>query len=964
MINSPFKFLDSYTKEDHQIFFGRDKEIEELYLRVFESKILLVYGISGTGKTSLLNCGLANKFSDADWLPINIRRGSNINQSLLDGLARFAITKSPFEKTDKDGIKKITLNRALQSIYLDHFKPVYLIFDQFEELFIFGNKSEKEELIKNISKVLDSEIQCKFIFSIREEYLAGVTEFEKVISTFLENRIRIEKMTRQNALQVIERPCEVNNIEVETGFAQALLDKLNPESPDVELTYLQVFLDKIFRTTVNSDKTQKISKDILNNLGEVKDLLGSFLEEQISQLEDPDTGMVVLKSFVSIKGTKNQITEDEVIEYSKTLGKNIEQSEIKNYIQKFIRLRILRDKDDNNRYELRHDSLATKIYEKISLLEKELLEIRHFIDNAYNNFEKRKVLLTPDDLKYIAPYEDKLFLNDKIQRFFNLSKGEIQKARQRRQNILIVTASIIILFLALFSTWAWRERSFSIKQQKLAELQKNEAVNAKEEADHARQDAIDSKQLAQQNEKIALVAKQLSEQAKEEAVKEKKKAQELSLIANQEAQNAQREKKLADQQKDKAEKAEWKTKQLNMLSISQNLALKSVLLDKNPELMGLLAIQAYVFNQSNAGESDDPIIYNALKEAYLTLDNSNHAVFTGSANECLAIAESNNGLLSVDLEGQIRWWDWDGKNTATNKLNLPQTIDLIAFNTSGTQLATTDDNFKIRLWNIKEKGTAEKSIELKGHTDRISSITYSSNGDYLATGGKDSMIYIWNVKASVPTSLFILKTSCSIKSIVFCGKDTVVSALNNGKMLKWCLNNQDGKIFFSSSIDKALCLAFNNKSKTLLAGCSNGVILSFKLQGNTISNPTRFTVHSAGIDQIKFNDDFSLFATSCWDKSIKFYFYNIFIEHPNTVKGMIELKNLNSRTRTLIFTKNNKLVTAMADKSIRIWETSSLKLKTLICEMVKRDLNSVEWNDMIGDKIPYQKGCGNNQTTQ
>ena len=74
-MRSPFKFLDSYTKEDHDIFFGRDKETEELYTTVFESKILLVYGVSGTGKTSLVNCGLANKFNDSDWLPISIRRG-------------------------------------------------------------------------------------------------------------------------------------------------------------------------------------------------------------------------------------------------------------------------------------------------------------------------------------------------------------------------------------------------------------------------------------------------------------------------------------------------------------------------------------------------------------------------------------------------------------------------------------------------------------------------------------------------------------------------------------------------------------------------------------------------------------------------------------------------------------------------------------------------------------------------
>lgn len=92
MPQSPFKFLDSYTKDDRDIFFGCDREIEEMYQKVFESKILLVYGISGTGKTSLINCGLANKFEDTDWLPVNVRRGRNMTESLVQGLGKAVLS--------------------------------------------------------------------------------------------------------------------------------------------------------------------------------------------------------------------------------------------------------------------------------------------------------------------------------------------------------------------------------------------------------------------------------------------------------------------------------------------------------------------------------------------------------------------------------------------------------------------------------------------------------------------------------------------------------------------------------------------------------------------------------------------------------------------------------------------------------------------------------------------------------
>ena len=80
---SPFKFLDAYQKEDSHVFFGREKETNDLYEALSGVKHLLVYGPSGAGKTSLIECGLRNQFSDADWFALSIRRGDNINAAVI-----------------------------------------------------------------------------------------------------------------------------------------------------------------------------------------------------------------------------------------------------------------------------------------------------------------------------------------------------------------------------------------------------------------------------------------------------------------------------------------------------------------------------------------------------------------------------------------------------------------------------------------------------------------------------------------------------------------------------------------------------------------------------------------------------------------------------------------------------------------------------------------------------------------
>ncbi|MBA7526565.1 hypothetical protein ES705_18727 [subsurface metagenome] len=448
---------------------------------MFESKILLVYGISGTGKTSLINCGLANKFEDSDWLPVNVRRGRNVVESLVRELRKVAISdfKSAVH-SPQSAIKDLTpvqIVKALQSIYLDHFKPIYLIFDQLEELFIFGDREEREEFIQIVKAVVDSDVQCRFIFSIREEYLAEVTEFERVIPEFPANRMRIEKMTSQNAIHVIEGPCNVHEIEVEEGFPEALLTKLNPDSNEVELTYLQVFLDKIYRlstmnysaegtnySTAGANDNSPLLRGaqggvftipLLEKVGDVTDLLGSFLEEQISALDDPNTGLTILKSFVSLKGTRKQISEEEIQDTARTFGQDIPYETLKEYLQQFVNLRILKDKDETGRYELRHDSLADKIYEKITLVEKEMLEVRQFLDNAYGQYEKRKIHLTTKDLKYIAPYEDKLFINKETEKFIEESKNVLQKAKKKIKRIAIAgfVAILIISTSTIFRTF-------------------------------------------------------------------------------------------------------------------------------------------------------------------------------------------------------------------------------------------------------------------------------------------------------------------------------------------------------------------------------------------------------------------------------------------------------------------------------------------------------------------------------
>src|SRR5690606_14585550 len=117
------------------LFLGREDEIDMSYEIIRRSPMLLVFGEAGVGKTSLIQCGLANRFQSADWYDVLVLRKENINDSLRSALLK--------ELEDISLAKdKKSISELVEALYLDTFKPVFLIFDQLEELYVNGSEDE------------------------------------------------------------------------------------------------------------------------------------------------------------------------------------------------------------------------------------------------------------------------------------------------------------------------------------------------------------------------------------------------------------------------------------------------------------------------------------------------------------------------------------------------------------------------------------------------------------------------------------------------------------------------------------------------------------------------------------------------------------------------------------------------------------------------------------------------------
>lgn len=482
--------MDAYTREDRDIFFGRDREIDELYRMVFQTNLLLVYGGSGTGKTSLIRCGLANRFKASQWLDLYIRRGSNINQSLLENIRKRipeTMVVSGGETDELDWFEEIVSNegedrsshfqeleidhpvgQALRELYLANFTPIYLIFDQFEELYTLGNAKEQEQFVQTVSELVRLPLPVKILIVMREEYLARLYELERAVPQLRDKKLRIEPMDLPRVEQVILQATVHNpdtNVHLETGrekaIAGAIIEKIREGDVNVKLPYLQVFMDRLYEMAsgepIKREKEVNIGLDLVQQTGSIGDVLADFIERQnhriFQQLSQkyaalpPDTIWRLLSPFATIDGTKVPIAESELPALRSHLpDENAPWAEhfIREAVVALENSRILRYRKEEQTYEVAHDTLARQIAEKRSEEEKAYLKARRLITEGLATYQDTRALLGKEQLAYIQPYRERLYRE--------LSEGQKklvqQSEQQRRRQVRRTQIGLLIAFIA------------------------------------------------------------------------------------------------------------------------------------------------------------------------------------------------------------------------------------------------------------------------------------------------------------------------------------------------------------------------------------------------------------------------------------------------------------------------------------------------------------------------------------
>jgi len=480
-LNSPFKFLDSYQKEDRDIFFGRDQEIDALYNALSGVKLLLVYGPSGSGKTSLIECGLRNQFSDADWFAITIRRHINMTTSVFSQINDKLINKINFILDPEFGKSDIDFGHAIENLFFEKYQPIYLIFDQFEELLISGEEYEKKDFFIRLNSLLRFRVPCRVLLVMREEFIGHLSEFESFCPNIFQHRFRLEKMRKEHVKEVIRQTLmskkylgtfEIENID---QLADNILSKLPDKKREIELTHVQVYLSQLWQRAKLENTTDPIPvlhEGLIKPSDNLEGVLDYFLKSQISELEfnyGNSIPIELLEIMVSDKQTKLQLSESEIekelaqkeLTLIKPLSKLLKELEDRRILRKI-------KSGDQTQYEISHDVLAQIVIQNLT----EEMILKKKASSIYAIYEDRQGFFTQSELNYIRSFSQyKLYpleLEKKIKEselhLRKVYKEDIEKTQRRLRTVRVLLISAIIA-LVIAGCFAY---ALKVRNSKLA----------------------------------------------------------------------------------------------------------------------------------------------------------------------------------------------------------------------------------------------------------------------------------------------------------------------------------------------------------------------------------------------------------------------------------------------------------------------------------------------------------------
>ena len=1040
---NPFPGLRPFKIEESHLFFGREGQSDEVLLKLSKSRFVGVIGPSGSGKSSFIYCGVlpilyGGFLTDAspNWEVVVTRPGAgpidNLAESLLKNNKEY-LDAEPEEKK----IKRTIFSTLLRSSSLGLVEAVeqsrrsadvnYLILvDQFEELFRFKDSTDPNSVNETLAFVNllieainypDSPIYVAI--TMRSDFIGDCAQFPELTRKINDSHYLIPQLTRDQKRRAIEGPVAVGGAKITPRLVQQLLNDLG-DNPD-QLPILQHALMRTWSywSSYRDYEDEQVDLKHYEAIGTMSEALSMHANEAFDELTDDQKRVceILFKAITEKRGENFGIRRPTRLNEIASIA-DCSEDEIIDVIEKFrepgrslLTPAFGTPISSKSMIDISHESLMRIWVRLKNWVDDEADAVQMYVRlaEAASMYQVGKAgLWRPPDLqlalnwqakhkptlvwgqRYHPAFERTLVFLEYSKKEFETEQRikELEQKRKlqraRRTALVLATATIVSI---LFLIYAFIQKLAADEQRDLAVKLQQEAVAAKNAADIAKNDAIKARDDAEKQRIAAEEARKEADIQRDRAVESEKQAQANAIeakrqegIAKDQQKKAEDNAIRADRAADAARKAEADAKDKRYVAQAKAMALKSLELGSEPQLEGLLAQQAYIFNSLHGGEEYDNDIYNGL---YYALRNNNHSLTQSllgheyGAARALITHKGDADIYSAGSDGKIIAWNntnkgWEptelvGKRSDYQVYSMDIDKDETKLVAAGLYPIDESSNY-IELYDLKDMKKAPKKITGFVHAVEDVHFTPDGNGLYARDNGGRSIKY-----SDLTTAKQVIAPTEKINAIDLSsdGKK-IAGAGDQGTLYIWDVANNYAVTQVNLGRSSLSAITWHPTDNVLIVGDDNGLVKIVRA-GIVV---TSLSGHKGPIEQIKYNHAASFFATASKDRTVRIWNVRKLSTQPIELRDHLDwvwalsfspndeqiMVGLHSRQQQIGKQLENDILKDVikTEQSIHAYPTRIPTMANVLCgEFIKRNMNKEEWANYVGEDLEYESTCKN-----
>ena len=323
---NPFPGLRAFQPQEDLVFFGRDKQTDDLLWRLRSNRFLPVVGASGSGKSSLLLCGVVPSLysgymlkAGSSWRVALLRPGNDPIGNLASALQEHGVVEELGEDEDLHRpLLEATLRssalgliRALRHTRIALQDNVLVVVDQFEELFryrrnrkIKGSRDEAAAFVKLLIEAAKQEVVPIYVaIALRSEFLGQCSEYPGLTDAINRGVYLVPRFSREELKQAIVSPAVVAGGQIAPRLVTRLLNDAGDDPG--HLAMLQHALMRMWHYTHRDGEQRPLDLRHYEATGTLAEALSRHAEEIYREL-DAGHRQIAEKMFKALTdGTAN-----------------------------------------------------------------------------------------------------------------------------------------------------------------------------------------------------------------------------------------------------------------------------------------------------------------------------------------------------------------------------------------------------------------------------------------------------------------------------------------------------------------------------------------------------------------------------------------------------------------------------------------------------------------------------------